>query len=112
MDPRPLKAVLFKSKERFDAFQKKLAEYGIDFIILDFDQQVWLGFDYTDIDFLIYYPSFEYSSNYPLALQKVQDNLVFLHERYPHIRMYPDPELIKYYNDKYRQFLFLSANNW
>ena len=26
--------------------------------------------------------------------------------------MFPDPNIIKYYNDKYRQFLFLKANNF
>jgi len=57
----PLKAVLFKSKERFPAFQKKLSEYGVDITILDFDNHDWLDFDYSNIDFLIYYPSFEYS---------------------------------------------------
>jgi len=80
-----MKAILFKSKERFPAFQKKLSEYGVDITILDFDNHDWLDFDYSNIDFLIYYPSFEYSSNHPLALQNVYDNITFLHDRYPHI---------------------------
>jgi hypothetical protein len=107
-----MKTILFKSKERFPAFQKKLSEYGVDITIFDFDKHDWLAFDYSNIDFLIYYPSFEYSSNHPLALQKVYDNITFLHDRYPHIRMFPDPGLIKYYNDKYRQYLFLSTNKY
>lgn len=107
-----MKAVLFKSKERFLSFQRKLSEYGIETKILDFDSHEWIAYDYSDIDIFIYYPSFEYSSNHPMALQKVYDNIVFLHENYPHIKMYPDPKLSKYYNDKYYQYLFLTAHNY
>jgi len=107
-----MKAILFKSKERFPAFQKELSEYGVEVTVLGFDNHEWLAFDYSKIDLLIYYPSFEYSSNHPLALQNVYDNVTFLHDRYPHIMMFPDPGLIKYYNDKYRQYLFLSTNNY
>jgi glutathione synthase/RimK-type ligase-like ATP-grasp enzyme len=106
------KAVLFKSRERFPSFQKKLSEYKVDLKILDFDNDEWTGFDFDDIDFLIYYPSFEFSSNHPLALQKVYDNIMFIHDAYPHLKIYPDPTIIKYYNDKYRQFLFLKKNSY
>jgi len=109
---RTIKAVLFKSKERFDAFQTKLSEYGIDYIILDFEEHEWLTFDFSHINFIIYYPSFRFSSNHPLALHDVCDNFMFLHERYPHIKIWPDPKLFKYFNDKYRQYLFLTANNY
>jgi hypothetical protein len=104
-----MKAVLFRSRERFEAFEKKLKEYGVEYSILDFKNQGWLEFDFSNIDFIIYYPSFEYSSNHPLAAQKVYDNIVFLDERYPHLRIYPDPGLSRYYNDKYRQFQFLKS---
>ena len=107
-----IKGVLFKSKERFLSFQKKLTEYGVDFEILDFEEHGWLEFDFGDIDFLIYYPSFKYSSNHPLALHNVYDNIMFIHETYPYIKMYPDPKIIKYYNDKYRQFLFLRDHSY
>lgn len=107
-----LKAILFKSQERFKPFQKKLTEYGVDYKIMDFEDHEWIDFDYSDIDFLIYYPSFKYSSNHPLALHEVYDNIVFLHETYPHIKMFPDPKIIKYYNDKYRQQLFLESNKY
>jgi hypothetical protein len=107
-----MKAVLVNSKERFGAFRRKLEEHGVACSFLDFDNNSWLDFDFSDIDMLIYYSSFEYSSNHPLALQKVYDNIAFLHERNPHIKMFPDPGLIKYYNDKYRQFLYLSTNNF
>lgn len=112
MDPKTPKAVLFKSKERFDSFRKKLSEHGIDFTVLDFETQDWIEFDYSDIDFIIYYPSFKYSSNHPLALQDVNDNFMFIHSEYPKIKFYPDPKVIKYYNDKYRQFLFLKKHNF
>ena len=107
-----LKAVLFQSRERFDAFRKKLEEYGVECTVLDFAEPEWLHYDYRSTDIVIYYPSFEYSSNRPSALGNVLDNLRFLHAEYSHIRFYPDPGLIPYYNDKYRQFLFLSRNGY
>jgi len=103
---------LFKSKERFVPFKKKLLEYDVNSIVLDFESLNWIEFDYSKIDFIIYYPSFRYSSNHPLALQEVYDNLMFIHSRFPHIKMYPDPKLIPYYNDKYRQYLFLRKNGY
>lgn len=106
------KAVLFKSKERFISFQRKLEEYGINYTILDFEKNDWVQFDYSNIDFIIYFPTFKYSSNHPLALHEVYDNITFIHSRYPHIKIFPDPKLIKYYNDKYRQYLFLSSNGY
>ena len=106
------KAVLFKSAERFISFQNRLSECGVDFKVLDFDSNGWTGFDFKDIDFLIYYPSFEFTSNHPLALQRVYDNILFIHDAYPHLKIYPDPNIIKYYNDKYRQFLFLKKNSY
>lgn len=107
-----LKAVLFKSEERFVSFQNKLCESGVDYIILDFESQEWIEFDYSNIDFVIYYPSFKYSSNHPLALHAVYDNLMFIHSEYPNIKFYPDPKIIKYYNDKYRQYLFLKTHDY
>lgn len=107
-----MKAVLFKSMERFLAFQSKLINYGIDVTVLGFDEHEWLDFDYSDIDLLIYYPSFKYSSNHPLALHEVYDNLNFLHESYPNMMMFPDPNGIKYYSDKYRQYLFLKHKEY
>lgn len=106
------KAVLFKSQERFSAFQQKLSEYGVDTTVLDFETHEWVDFDYNNIDFAIYYPSFKYSSNHPLALQEVYDNLLFIHAEYPNIKMFPDPNGIKYYNDKYRQYLFLTKHGY
>lgn len=106
------RAVLFKSKERFAAFQKKLDEYGVNTTVLNFKTHDWLEYDYSEIDFVIYYPSFEYSSNHPLALHDVYDNLMYIHSEYPNIKLFPDPNIIKYYNDKYRQFLFLSKHTY
>jgi len=107
-----LKAVLFKSEERFSTFQKKLSEYEVDCTVLDFSEQNWFSYDYSAVDFIIYYPSFTYSSNHPLALQEVYDNLTFIHSEFTNVRFYPDIGLIKYYNDKYRQYLFLRAHNF
>ena len=66
-------AVLFKSEERFSSFKKTIEDYGIKCIVLDFQSQEWIEFDYSGIDFLIYYPSFKYSSNSPLALYEIQN---------------------------------------
>jgi glutathione synthase/RimK-type ligase-like ATP-grasp enzyme len=107
-----IKAVLFRSKERFGAFERKLRKYDIEFKVMDFERSEWLDFDYTTTDILIYYPSFKFSSNHPLALAEVYDNLSFIGERYPHVKIYPDIKLIKYYNDKYRQFLFLKSKGF
>jgi hypothetical protein len=111
--PLSLKAVLLKSKVRFASFKQKLSEYGVDYTILDFKNQDWIDFDYNYIDFIIYYPTFiEYSSNHPLALHEVYDNLMFIHSEYPNIKFYPDPKITKYYNDKYRQYLFLKRHGY
>ena len=107
-----LKAVLFKSPQRFKQFKAKLEESGVEVHILDFSGHEWLSFDYNQVDILIHYPIFNFSSNHPQALQEVYDNLTFLHETFPHLKMYPDPGLLKYYNDKYRQYLFLSHHRY
>lgn len=107
-----MQAVLFRSDERCEAFQKKFVEYNIEYTLLDFQEQDWLSFDFNNVDIVIYYSSFKYSSNHPLALQEVYDNLIFLHREYPHLCIYPDPNGIPFYNDKYRQFLFLSKNGY
>lgn len=107
-----LTAVLFKSKERFLSFKKTIEDYGVNCIVLDFATYEWIEYDYGNIDFLIYYPSFKYSSNYPLALFEVHDNLMHIKSMYPKLKIYPDPEIIMYYNDKYKQYLFLKSHNY
>ena len=107
-----LHAVLFKSERRLEAFRKKFLEYGVKCTILDFEKQDWISFDYSKVDMVLYYPSFQYTSNHPLALQKVHDNLMYIHLAYPGIAMFPDPGIIRYYNDKFRQFLFLTRNDF
>ena len=101
------KAVLFKSEYRFDAFLAKLKTFGISTTVLDFENLDWMQHDFSGDDLVIYYPLFEFSSNSPMALQKVDDNISFLAETWPHLVIYPDPKTLKFYNDKYRQFLFL-----
>ena len=105
-------AVLFKSIERFDAFKSKLEYYGVSYTVLDFDRNDWVDFDFSKVDFAIYYPSFENSSSSPMALYKVHDNITFLRSEYPQLGLYPDPGIVKYYNDKYRQYLFLKKNDF
>lgn len=105
-----MRAVLFRSERRFDAFLSRLREHGVRVDVLDFDQPEWMEYDYAQADFLIYFPQFAFTSNHPQALFRVQDNLDFIHERYPHLGMFPDPKLIRYYSDKYRQLLFLKRS--
>jgi len=107
-----LNAVLFKSKERFSCFEKVLKEYSVNCIILDFGSHEWIGYDYGNIDIIVYYPSFTFSSNYPLALHEVHENLMHIKSTNPHLKMYPDPQIVGYYNDKFKQYLFLRARNF
>jgi glutathione synthase/RimK-type ligase-like ATP-grasp enzyme len=109
---RKIKAVLFNSVERHQAFKDQLDRNDIDCTVLDFKKQEWIDYDYSTTDIVIYYSYFNYSSNHPHALYEVYDNLMFIHERYPNVVMFPDPNIIKYYNDKYRQFLFLKSRNY
>ncbi len=103
------KAVLFKSEERFDTFAKKLAEHNIECDVLDFGNNSWLDYDFSSADILIYYPTFKFSSNHPLALYEVYDNLAHIKMLNPSILMYPDPKIIHFYNDKYKQYLYLNS---
>jgi glutathione synthase/RimK-type ligase-like ATP-grasp enzyme len=105
-------AVLFKSATRFEAFEEKLRQYDVNVTVLDFGSQEWVGFDYSNIDIVIYFPTFKFSSNHPLALYEVCDNLQFIKATYPSIRMFPDPGLIAYYSDKYRQLLYLKSHKY
>ena len=107
-----MKAALFRSNERYEAFHSKLKGDGIEVVELDFSQHDWLNYDYNQIDILIYYSSFKYTSNHPLALQEVYDNLAYIYSEYPHLCMFPDPNGFRYYNDKYRQFLFLNKHDF
>jgi hypothetical protein len=107
-----MKAVLIRSRERFDAFLEKMRSRGIEVTVLDFAEQEWVSFDYGAYDFLVFYPSFAYSSSHPLALYAVYDNLMHISERFPGLAMYPDPGIIRFYNDKYRQYLFLSTRDF
>jgi len=86
-----LTAVLFSSIERFISFKKIIEDYGIKCIVMNFSSQEWLEYDYTGVDFVVYYPSFKYTSNHPLSLHEVHDNLVHIKSMYPTLHMYPDP---------------------
>jgi len=111
-DGKGKKAVLFRSEERFDVFREKLDFFGVDCTVLDFTRSDWVEYDFSQADFAIYYPSFENSSSSPMALYKVHDNIAFLRSHYPDLGIYPDPGIIRYYNDKYRQYLFLKKNGF
>jgi len=101
------RAVLFKSTRRFQPFHDKLEQYQYDVTTLDFERHDWIEFDYSGISLIIYFPEFSFSSNHPQALCKVLDNLSFIHGMHPAMDMFPDPRVIPYYADKYRQYLYL-----
>ena len=103
------RAVLVRSEERFEAFGARLAEHGVEVTVLSFDDPGWAGFDYSGYHILVFYSGFEFSSSHPLSLYRVHDNLVHIHRENPHLEMYPDPGLAYFYNDKYRQHLFLRS---
>ena len=109
---RRMKAVLIQSPERYGEFLRKLEQSGIECIVMEFGSEEWIGFDYRTVDFLIFYPTFELSSNHPLAVYKAQDNIGHIHRNFPELGIYPDPRVTYYYNDKYRQFLFLRAHSF
>jgi hypothetical protein len=109
MGEKYVKAVLFRSERRFDAFHKRLRDSGVEVTVLDFDMPDWVDFDFSGFDIVIYFPAFEYTSNHPQALTRVQDNLMHIHRLNPHLRMFPCPNVIPFYSDKYRQSLFLRS---
>lgn len=100
---------LFRSDNRFDSFVGKFREHGCDVEILDFRDPAWQGVDYGRFDLIFLYPTFQYSSNHPLALRWVKDNLAHLHRCFPDVPMFPDPSMLEFYGDKYLQHLFLDA---
>ncbi|MEJ2253367.1 MAG: ATP-grasp domain-containing protein [Nitrospirota bacterium] len=107
-----MNAVLFRSEERFDSFSQTLEKLGVRYTVLNFGSNEWLDFNYSDVDMVIYYPSFQYSSNHPLSLHHVRDDLMHIASMNPHLVMYPDPGLFDFYNDKYKQFLYLKARGY
>jgi len=107
-----MKTVLFKSSNRFDSFLSKMKEFDLEVTVLDLADNDWYKFDFSQVEIVIYFPTFKFSSNHPLALSEVYDNLQFIKKAHPQITMFPDPAIINYYNDKYRQFLFLQKNGF
>jgi hypothetical protein len=107
-----MKAVLFRSANRFERFHTTLEEEGVGVTVLDFADPRWLAFDFDAVDFVIYFPTFGFSSNHPLALHDVKSNLAHIARLYPKLAMFPDPRLIRYYNDKYSQYLFLTSRGF
>jgi len=104
------KVALVKSGNRFEAFRRKLKKHNCDTVIIDFNDFQWTEHSLADVDFLIFFPTFESSSNRPDSLSRVKHNIMHLHRMYPTLAMFPDPNVIPFYNDKYAQYLFLSSS--
>lgn len=107
-----LRAVLFKNHKRFDDFKTALEESGVTVDVLDFADPDWWNYNFSEVDIVVYYPSFQFSSNHPQAVSHVRDNLGQLHQLYPHLVIYPEPNVYSFYNDKYTQYLFLSKTGF
>jgi len=107
-----MKAVVFNSLRRADAFEDRFRKSSVEVVRLDFNSPDWVDYDFSSVDFVVYFPEFQFTSNNPLALYVVYDNLMHIHARHPHIRMFPDPKIIRFYSDKYRQYLFLRSGHY
>ncbi len=69
-----MKAVLFRSKERFTGVPGDVGRImGSSVRSLISSPRSGSTMDYSGTDMVIYYPSFLYSSNHPLALYDVYD---------------------------------------
>jgi len=49
-----MKAALFQSDERCEAFKRELSKNRVEFTLLDFGNLEWLDFDFNDVDIVIY----------------------------------------------------------
>jgi glutathione synthase/RimK-type ligase-like ATP-grasp enzyme len=107
-----MRALVVRSHRRCDTFIAKLQERGVQVETLDFDAANWNKTHFGAFDIVIYYPEFSFTSNHPLALWKTKDNFAYVASQCrPGAAVYPDPGLIPFYNDKYRQYLFLSGTD-
>ena len=107
MTPTPPRVALFRSDNRFEAFFEKFKDYGCTVEIMDFRKPDWNRSDFGSFDLIFYYPTFQNSSNHPLSLRWVKDNLAHIHRCFPAVPMFPDPNMLCFYGDKYLQHLFL-----
>lgn len=89
-----------------------LTNNNIEISELNIDSTDWLEFDYSATETIYLYPDFLTLSGDPYSLFHIKDNLKHISEKYPHLRIYPDPNSYDYYNDKYKQFLFLKENGF
>jgi hypothetical protein len=106
-----MNAILVQSEERFTAFERELRQLNVNTIALDLSDSRWIERDYSMADLLIFFPTFAFSSLSPHAASHVVDLVKAMHRQYPHLSIFPDPLTIYYYNDKYRQYLFLRSRN-
>lgn len=106
------RAVVFKSERRWQAFRDCLEQYGYAVEVLDFDAPDWFEHDFSGVDVAVYFPDFAFTSNHPLALYRVHDHLAHLQRLFPQLQIFPDPAVVPFYCDKYRQHLFLRGRGY
>lgn len=108
-----MKVAIFESlSPRFELMKQKLTEESISFDIFNFDSPDWLNTDFSIYQAIYLYPKFLNDSGSPDCLLDVKDNLKYIASKYPSIAMFPDPKGFEFYNDKYKQFLFLKDNDF
>jgi len=106
-----VRALVVHSERRFRAFVDAFARVGVEAEELDLSDPEWLTKDYKSFDVVVFYPQFRFTSSSPHALWEVKDCFRHLVSRCgPDTVFYPDPNLIDFYNDKYKQFLFLKSS--
>lgn len=105
--------IIYRSKSfRFKAISERLDRENINYKVCDFDDADWINFDFKSVSTIFYYPYFTGNPTNPHSLFNVMDNLCFISNKYPHIKIFPDPSLSKYYNDKYQQYLYLISHDY
>ena len=103
-----MRAGLIRSTNRYEKFAEKFKKYDCEIIELDFADPDWIFSDFDSMDFLIYFPSFIGTSNRPDSLYRVKNSLEFIHKQFPVLPIFPDPNLYRFYGDKYEQYLYLT----
>lgn len=106
-----MRALLFASRTRQEAFRTAFENRGVSVDDATFDTNAWHDLDFEQYDFLLYYPYFEFESSHPNAIYRASDNIRAIQRFNPRMVVYPDPNGCAYYNDKYRQHLLLHRSD-
>ena len=95
--------------KRFRFMKKRLDVNNIPYQILDFGDPDWIEFDFRNAETLFCFPIFAKNTATADSVYQSQSNIKYIADHFPHLRIFPDPNLIDFYNDKYNQYLFLHS---